>query len=368
MQLSAEKRNAQIYALLARFIKEAKTRKTISYPVPFTRDEVEALFVSHIWGHREITLTILLARLVDPTFKASEDFYKCHPRSIYEQPIRTLLRNNKIPHKKSGPLNVAKNSQKIDAVWAHNKRGDGMALVVAGLVTKIESVSKARLQRFTLAYVQRYLLEASRVAKLKSKVRTIEDPLFLFRLCRDLIVNVPDGGTTPQTIVGTLIESLNSVNGSTVKVSGGSDSVSTTNTTSKKPGDVMEELPNSAKRVYEVTVKKFSADRMRESHEAIKAWDKNEDITEVIVICRAEDVPTEAIKEQSSSYLQGVAKNEDLTYYFVDIFAWIQEKLLSLTPAGRMKFHTDLTMHVNQINTSEKVKRYFTEWHRAPLR
>ncbi len=72
-----------------------------------------------------------------------------------------------------------------------------MALVVAKLVKKIESVPPAILQKFALAYVQRYLLEAVRVTKLKSRLKTINDPIFLYNLCHDLIANVPDGGAMP---------------------------------------------------------------------------------------------------------------------------------------------------------------------------
>ena len=305
MSLSAEARNAKIHVLLAGFIKEAKGMKSIEYSTPFTKEEVEKLFISPIWGHREITLTILLARLLDPKFKASEDFYHCNPRAVYEGPIRSLLVKNGIPHKKSGPLNVAKNSQKIDEVWAHNKRGDGMALVVANLVNKIESVPPAKLQAFALAYVQRYLLEAKKVAKLRFKISPTEDPIFLYKLCSDLITNVPDGGAIPQMIVGMLLEDFHGGHGSKTEVSGHLDSVSTTNTTSKKAGDVMEKFEDSSQRIYEITVKAFTADRMMESYEAIKAFDKENKITEVFVICRKGDIPEDTQKQPSNSYLLG---------------------------------------------------------------
>lgn len=363
MALSAEVRNERIHSLLANLIKEAKKKKDIVYPSPFTEKEVEALFANHIWGHREITLTILLARLLDPTFKASEDFYSCHPRSIYEKPIRSLLRKNNIPHKKSGPLNVAKNSQKIDQIWAHNKRGDGMALVVAGLVKEIESVPPNVLKKFTLAYVQRYLLEGKRVAKLKVVVKPNENPIFLYNLCRDLIINVPDGGATPQVVVGMLLDNFNISNNNGIRVTGHLDSVSTTNTTSKKPGDVVESMPNSSKRIYEITTKSFSSDRMIESYESVKDFDKANKIAEVFVICRPEDLPPNLTKTSSISYLMGVTQHQDIHYYFIDIFGWMQEKLLFTAPEIRKKFYADLVTYINQTGTSEKVKKFFNGWH-----
>lgn len=367
MRLTADERNKQIHNLFAAFIKQGKSKKAIEYPAPFTKEEVEKLFTSHIWGHREILLTILLARILDPKFKASEDFYACNPRSIYEKPIRALLNANGIPHKKSGPLNVAKNIQKINAVWAHNKRGDGMALVTAELVAKIENVSKAKLEKFALAYVQRYLLEAKRVAKLKFKAQPTQDAFLLASLCKDIISDVPDGGAMPQLIVGLLIEHFNEGNGSRIKTSGHLDSVSTTNTTSKKPGDVVEEFPDGSGRIYEITVKAFSTDRMMESYEAVRAFDPKGTITEVFVVCRKQDVPDEAEGRSGSSYLLGSAKYQDVVYYFIDIYEWIKERLLFMPAEIRSKFYEDFVRHINQIGTSEGVKRYFSEWHRSHL-
>lgn len=363
MKLSAEERNKQIYNLLESLVKEAKQTKPLNYPKPFTKEEVETLFLSHIWGHREITLTILLAKILDQKFKASVNFYSCHPRAIYEGPIRTLLRKNGIPHKKSGPLNVAKNSQKINKDWAQNKRGDGMAMVVAELVKKIELVPKDTLRDFALGYVYRYLQEAKKVAKLSFKLQKIEDPIFLFNLTKSLIQNVPDGGSIPQFIIGSLLENFNKTQGDHIVVSGHKDSVSATNTTSKKPGDIVEESSQGLRRIYEVTVKAFSNDRMIESYEAVKAFDLENKTNEVFVICRDEDLPEEIQNPQFQSFLIGATQYKDLTYYFIDIFEWIEEKLIFMGNSNRSNFYADLVARVNDINTSEKVKEYFKQWH-----
>lgn len=362
MRLSAEERNKKIYSLLQGLLNNAKNVKNIEYPSPFTKTEVESLFMSHIWGHREITLTIILARMIDPSFKASENFYDCNPRSIYEKPIRELLRKYGIPHKKSGPLNVAKNIQKIDETWAHNKRGDGMALAVANIVKKIESVPPSKLEAFAFAYVQRYLLEAKRVSKLKVKITPNKDPLFLTKLCTDLINEVPDGGATPQYVVGLIMDRYHKGNGSPNIVSGYLDSVSSTNTTSKKAGDVSEFFSDGQERIYEVTVKPFSADRMMESYESVKDYDKEGKILEVYVICRKQDVLEVAKFKDHQGYLLGETVYQDIHYYFVDIIEWVAEKLLFMTSGERANFFTALVGKVNETNTSEKVKVYFNEW------
>src|SRR3989344_2301719 len=110
-KLSATKRNAEIYRILSVFLKDKKS--VAEFSAPFDLDEIESLFQTSIWGHREIILTIVMARLLDPKFKASENFYACNPRSIFEQPIRKALREYGIPHRKSGPLNVAKKDEKL---------------------------------------------------------------------------------------------------------------------------------------------------------------------------------------------------------------------------------------------------------------
>ncbi len=105
---------------------------------------------------------------------------------------------------------------------------------------------------------------------------------------------------------------------------------------------------------------------MIESHEAIKAFDKENQVSEVFVICRKEDAPKEIEKQYvTSSYLFGITEHQDILYYFVDIFEWMREKLLFMTPKSRSDFYADLGAYVNQTGTSEKVKLYFRKWHQA---
>ena len=360
--ISAQERNEKVLSLLEDLFLQASNSDG-NFQKPFKKDEVEALFSSHIWGHREITLTIIIARLLDKNFHASQDFYACNPRSLFEKPIRTKLRELGIPHKKSGPLNVAKNIQKINADWAENKRGDGIAMSVAKIVEKIEQVSEKKLRAFAVVYCKRYLQEAEKVEQLKFIPQQNQDPLFLTKLAYDLVSNVPDGGSTPQMVIGILLEVSHENKNSSVVLSGHKDSVSTTNTTSKKAGDAIEQFPDKTEFIYEITVKKFSNDRLRESYEAIKAHDTKNAIQEVFVICRQQDIPDEAINQFDSKFFLGTVSHQDIIYYFVDIFEWMQEKILFLTPSGREQYYQNLAKYINQPNTSEKVKVYFKQWH-----
>lgn len=356
-KLTTKERDDFIYGQLVSLLKK-KSEPTFSKP--FNSKEVESLFATSIWGHREIVLTIVMARLLNPNFKASEDFYSCNPRSIFEHPIRKALREFGIPHRKSGPLNVAKNSKKINRDWATDKHGGDIAMNVVDIVKKIERVPRKQFEKFATSYVARYRQEAKRIKEMEVKLPTQENPAYITKLCTDLINSVPDGGATPQTIVGLLMERIAQDRKSQVEISGHRDSVSTTNTTSKKPGDIIEKIGTESQLIYEITTKTFSDDRLIESYESVMAYDKS--INGVIVICRPQDVP-EALTESRTSYVMAETQFKELTYYFINIYDYIESTLVFLTAKSRKHFYDELVEYVNRTNTSERVKRYFKKWH-----
>ncbi len=357
-KLTAGQRNAEVYRILINLLKNVKS--TGNYPEHFDKKEIESLFLTSIWGHREIVLTIIMARLMDSKFKASENFYDCNPRSLFEQPIRKALREYAIPHRKSGPLNVAKNSKKINRDWATDKHGGEIAMNVVKIVKKIESVSETELRKFAAAYVARYKQEAKRIKKMEVNLPPQENPVNIAKLCVNLINDVPDGGATPQIIIGLLMEAANKDRKNNVVVSGHRDSVSTTNTTGKKPGDILERINETSQLIYEITTKKFTRDRLIESHDAVMEFHLN--IKDVFVICRPQDVP-ENLGNTPTSYIMAKTQYRELTYYFINIYDYIQSAILFLTPEGRKFFYAELMAYVNHTNTSEKVKKYFQKWH-----
>lgn len=357
-KLSAVERNTEIYLTLSGFLKDKRT--AAKFLTHFDSAEAESLFQTSIWGHREIILTIIMARLLDSKFKASEDFYACNPRAIFEQPIRKALREYGIPHRKSGPLNVAKNSKKINRDWATDKHGGEIAMNVVKIVKKIESVSGAELKKFASAYIARYRQEAKRIKEMRIKLPPQENPIHISKLCVDLIDFVPDGGATPQIIVGLLMEAMNKDRKSSVVVSGHRDSVSTTNTTSKKPGDIIEKINDTSELIYEVTTKIFSDDRLIESHEAVMVY--NPTLKDVFVICRPQDVP-KTLSSKGTSYIMATTQYRELAYYFINIYDYIQSAILFLTPSGRKLFYEEIITYVNNVNTAEKLKKYFKQWH-----
>lgn len=215
--------------------------------------------------------------------------------------------------------------------------------------------------------MKRYLNEAKKVEQLQFTASPNEDPsmfFFSYQLCADLISKVPDGGSTPQMICGLLIELSNSDRGNNVVVSGHKDSVSATNTTSKKPGDAVEEINGQIEFIYEITVKAFHEDRLMESYEAIKAYSNADRVRNVFVLCRPEDVPDGATELCTEDLLMAQWLYQDVAYYFLNIFEWIQERLLMLTPEGRNNFYQQLADYINHPNSSEKVKQFLMQWHK----
>lgn len=356
--LTAKDRDTEIYKILKGLLKDKSAKATFSKP--FDKSEIESLFTTSIWGHREVVLTVIMARYLNPKFKASEDFYACNPRSIFEHPIRKALREFAIPHRKSGPLNVAKNIKKINEDWATDKHGGEIAMNVVKIIKKIETVPRKKFEKFATAYVARYKQEAKRIKEMAVDLPAQENPVYITKLCVEMIDVVPDGGATPQIIVGLLMEAMAKDRQAHIEISGHKDSVSTTNTTSKKPGDIIEKINGNSQLIYEVTTKMFTDDRLMESYESVMDYDKK--LKDVIVICRPQDVP-ESLTDKKDSYVMVTTQFKELAYYFVNIFDYTESTLMFLTPAGRKDFYEELTKYVNETNTTEKVKRFYKKWH-----
>jgi hypothetical protein len=216
---------------------------------------------------------------------------------------------------------------------------------------------------FAIALHARFLEEATRVAKLVVEAMPESDPQNLYEISRHLIDRVPDGGNTPQRIVGLLMQTYHEELQTGIQVEGYLDSASVTSTTSKKPGDVTEEqLDGTVLTVYEVTVKHFGAQRVSESYDTLDTYNRNtgSSLREVIVICRHEDVHEDAHFDDSDTYL-GKVEYQDVTYFFVEIYEWIAGQLLRMPADARLGFHSRFADYVSDPNTSEKLKRAWAQ-------
>lgn len=366
--LSVSERNARISDMMRRFFAQASSK---GFEIDKKNAEIlEPLFQTDAWGFREILLVIVIARLLDNKFLASKALYDCNPRSLYEGPIRSALLDSRIPHRKSGPLNIAKAAEAIDKHWAAQRRPSSIALQLVMIVERIERMTVPQLEKFSADLHARFLGEASRVADLSIEVVPEAEPSFLFSLCRQLIEEAPDAGNTPQRIVGLLLEEYHLGFDSGIKVVGHEDRASVTSTTSKKPGDIMEKLADDTiATCYEVTVKPFNQPRVVESSDAIRQYNREHgcEISEIIVICRSQDAHPESRHGSTGFYFLGEIHYEYLSYYFIEIFEWIMAQLLRMTPTSRINFFNKLHKYVDDPSTAEKVKQCFMRWHKGHL-
>jgi hypothetical protein len=330
-----------------------------------TQAQIETLFKTTTWGFREILLVVVVGRLLDDGYRPGKALYDCNPRALYEGPILGVLRAEGIPARKSGPLNIAKAARGLSREWAAQRRPKRVADEVVRLVEAIEGMDQTELEELSAALHARFLKEASQVAALSVTAPPESDPQHLYEMCANLIDEVPDGGNTPQRIVGHLMEAYHTELQTGIVVTGHLDRASVTSTTSKKPGDINEEQADGTVLcVYEVTVKLFGDSRMTDSYETVKRYStgKASPIREVVVICRTSDVHPgiESDSRISSIYL-GKLEHQDLTYHFINIYEWIISQLSRMPVDARLSFHQQLSEYIADPNTSEAVKKRWAD-------
>jgi hypothetical protein len=367
-----QKRNAKVREQMQAYFVRAASE---DYSVASTDIEegLQKIFSTSAWGFREITLVIVIARLLDANYKASEDLYACKPRSLYEGPIRTELLQREIPHKLSGPLNVAKGTEKINVQWAARREPKDVALAVVQLVEKIDEMSQEELEQFAIKLHALFLNEQRVSSLLKVEVQPEADPGFLYKLCKQLIDNVADAGNTPQRIIGYLLQSYHETLKTGIIVSGHEDSASATNRSSKKVGDIIEKgIDKSASgsskttyAIYGITVKEFGERRVVEAYSSVRAFDEEQKThtEEVIILCRKRDIhPDLLVTTDVSSYF-GKLEYQDLIFYYQDIYEWIIAQLLRMPPLARINFYKYLDVYIQHPNTAQKVRVYWKHLH-----
>jgi hypothetical protein len=325
--------------------------------------DLDYLFGITAFGFREILLVIVLAKLRDPAYDATTDFYACNPRAIYEGPIRKQLTDRKIPRMASGPLNIAKGSQGIHQAWAARRRPSGAGEAVLRLLAEINTAGAGALANLATWVHAKFLEPAMETASLTIEVPPESDPVLLAELCASLIDRAPDAGNTPQRIVGYLLEAYHEVAGTQVVVQGHLDRASTTNKTSKKPGDISEHAASGALlSVYEVTVKGFGGQRVQEAYDSIVAYGgEGVAIPEVTVLCRPLDIHPDATTDSKSAMLLGAYEFNSLRFLFVDLWEWITAQLLRIPVNGRSRFYEKLNRYVADANVARKVKEVWRE-------
>ena len=357
----AAERDLWASARLDQLLGEAAETALDALPIAISGD-LQTLFRVSATGFREIVLTVVMATLLDPNYRASLDLYACNPRPLYESGLRPTLEKFNIPCAQSGPLNVAKAAQALNPAWAAKRRPAEAAASTLRVVAFLEA-DPLRAEELAQALAFLFHAEAIGVVALNSSVGSPANLDQLVKLCVGLIAAAPDRGNTPQRICGYLLEE--SLANARVAVFGASDSASTTNATSNKPGDVCvvtDEGEVSA--VYEITVKKFSAQRISECSQSLRSFrlKTGQSIPVVRVLCRPEDVPLHVAAVSHPKFgLQGLATEGDITYEFFDIDTWVASMLVNLSTKHRLHFFQQLKGYVNHPNTKKNVKLSFAD-------
>jgi hypothetical protein len=150
--------------------------------------------------------------------------------------------------------------------------------------------------------------------------------------------------------------------GSEMLLTGWDERASVTSTTSKKPGDIQEELSGKGvMKVYEVTMKPFTEDRMRDSFDTLEKFaSHSKSLNEVIILCRKPDCPSK-FRISDDTKCIGKKAYRGLTYIFYDIYEWIMNQLIRLNDYGRELFLLSFHEYVSHPNTSAKVKKKWKE-------
>lgn len=361
-----DERNERVKQVLNSLYNKALD-KSLSIDENAYKASLDKLFATTAWGFREILLVVIIGMRLDNSFKASTGLYDCNPRAIYEGPIKEFLIEKEIPHRKSGPLNVAKATVGLDITWAAQRRPSEVAGQVVRLVEYMENSEENSVERINnvgVSLLRRLIAESHRMEALSVEIEPSADPEFLYHLCYSLITETPDAGNTPQKIAAILLKCYHTFFHTGVEVTGGEDRASVTSTTSKKPGDINEECAGRLYKVYEVTVKPFDVARIRDSYDCISIYNDTHstDINEIIVICRSEDCPSVMETSGLHGYL-GRYAYQNIVYYYWDIYEWLSNTLQRMTPEGRKGFYMLLNSYINETNTSESVKKLWKKLH-----
>lgn len=367
MATRTEERNDRIIEIMNRLYQKASSTEPTK--IEEFSVKIDELFKTNVWGFREVVLTVAVAMLDKtdfPNFKASKDFYACNPRAIYEQPMKTILIEKNLPHRQSGPLNVAKGQHNLDDEWIskRSKSDQPTCRAAVDLINLMEFDTKF-IEPIGISIMRHLIAEKTELKQLDVEIKPTSEPNFLFHICTRMIIAAIDGGNTPQRICGYLLECFHKSMHTHIVITGSNDSASTTSTTSKKPGDINEESPDGTiLNIYEITVKPFDENRVRDSCNCITAYnlEHNTNLNEIIVICRPEDchpdMQASGLKGTMGEYLY-----KGVYYRYWNIFEWLSFTLQHTLADGREMFYSKLNSYISDINTSQTVKECWKKLH-----
>ena len=323
---------------------------------------LEKLIPIKAMGFRGIVLTALVGMKLDSKYKPLTDFYGCNPRTIFEHGIYYSLRAAKVPCGKSDPLNVAKNQGTLDAAWAKGRRPESAALAAIEYITwlvKARSASDTQrystLERLFFRRLMEYAESQERLNVDNAAPCEGGAPADVAAELVRFVLECPEGGAVPQFVVGLLIAIHREPDSRFLAVGGVNESVFSTNTTAKKPGDVWEwDSQKKIRSIYEVTVKPVDDKRLDDCVESLIRQGYGDRI--VTFICRCpQDVATLGLGDARTLV------HNRVRIQFVDISEFINVMFVMLADESRTEFTTRLEAFVHDTARSEQAKKFWAD-------
>ena len=319
--LKPAERNAFVAKKLREYIERVQAGQGPSADrYPSERKVLERLVPIETDGFRGITLTAIMGKYVRDDINTGTEFDSIHPRGLFENGIRPVLKEFRIPTSASAPLNVAKNTQVLDEKWAEGRKPEDSALAAVDYIRRINRHwhDPDFREDLVMMFVQRLVAYAAEVSSHDAVLVGLEGapPLSLAHKLAKFICDFPEGGSIPQFVVGTLLDQLR-LNDTDYQFVGGLDaSAFGTNTTSNKPADLWEKLADgSLGNLYEVTCKRVDHTRLDAAVDSFAQLElPNMPIT---FVCRLPDDVASLELENGTIIVRGV------TFQFVDISEFV---------------------------------------------
>lgn len=313
-------------------------------------------------GFRGVVLTAIVGKYLNPNYDFLNDFYSCNPRSIFEQGIFLALKELQIPSGKSDPLNVAKNTSLLDLNWADGKRPQKAAEAV---VNYLNLLSKSYKDAEKYEYlVKLFMFRLKELSDHHSKLTitpvtaTGDTPQELAIKLWDFVSRAVEGGTIPQFFIGILLEAIH-LHDKKVSIEGTRESVSGTNTTSKKPGDLIILRDGKPISVLEVTLKNVDAKRLSDSYDVLNELNYLD--VPITFICRLpEDAKSLKDIAYSSNKSSGFIKDPHY-FNFVDMQSFICAQLTLLDATQINYLLTNLREFVNSYDRPIQTKNVWNK-------
>lgn len=306
-------------------------------------------------GFRGIVATALTGKFLDDSYDYLNDFYKCSPRSIFENGIFYAFQEMKIPCGKSDPLNVSKNNNILDENWAKGRRPQKTAMAAVYLLRIISSEGDDAIRQKIINYFFFRLLSYSQECN-SVVIHTLNETVFSNQLVASKLIsftlNYPESGTIPQLVISKILSSI--YNQSSINVMGGDESVFGTNTTSKKPADVWLENEGVILNLYEITVKKVDYKRLDDSIQSLA--NTNSLGKPIIFICRLPDNINTL-----SGHQEGVLTYKNKSFNFVDISNFIKSTIALLSPQQIELLLSEIEKFVDSYLRPVKTKNGWNE-------